>query len=331
MNRIPRRSRRGALVLVGIALALSTACTPPTAPGPTVREQPADRGKVEGPGASAGCAADVGSALPTGRSVLRVPTDTGLRTVLVDVPPGLSGSDPAPVLLSLHPFAVDATGWDLYSGLSRAAVARGYVVLTPKGSEPGPRWAVPGGLDTGIDDIGFLAAALDAVEDRACVDRNAEFAAGFSAGAAMAQALSCTMPWRFAAVFASGGANLTETCPASPATDSLVLHGSADPIAPATGSTVVFAPPLGLHVDEVVATNAARAGCDPVPETWAPYPSVIGRRFVGCDVRIEHWTMVGSGHTWAGAEIRLDALLGPTNTEFSATETALDFFDGAIG
>ena len=134
--------------------------------------------------------------------------------------------------------------------------ARNYIVITPLGSEPGPRWAVPGGLEYGVDDLGYLSAALDTVEDSLCVDRNREFAAGFSAGAAMAQALSCTMPWRMAGIAASGGSNLTDLCPESAGTDVMILHGSADPIAPLSGSKVAFAPPEGLSVDEVVATNA---------------------------------------------------------------------------
>ncbi len=50
----------------------------------------------------------------------------------------------------------------------------------------------------------------------------------------MSQALSCALPWRMAAVAGSGGTNLTDLCPDSPPTDVLVMHGSADPIAPVT-------------------------------------------------------------------------------------------------
>jgi polyhydroxybutyrate depolymerase len=243
-----------------------------------------------------------------------------------------------PLLVSLHPFTLDPANWEELSGLADAAVARGYVVVTPLGSQPGPRWAVPGGLagitgtDKGTDDLGFLAALLDTIEDGLCVDRNREFAAGYSAGAAMSQALSCTMPWRFAAVAGSGGVNLTSLCPASPPTDVFVLHGTADTIAPLTGSQVPFATPLGLPVADVVATDAARAGCDPAPTASTPVVAVEALTFGGCDGdhRVQYWRMLGAGHAWAGANASLVGLfVGRTPTDFSATEAVLDFFDAA--
>jgi polyhydroxybutyrate depolymerase len=309
-----------------IATIVVAACAPPpTSPAPTVRPQPPGRGIVAGVDSAPSAGCDAAATLPEGRSVLRLPFNGGTRTAILDVP--TPSADPAPLLLSLHPFTVGPDGWDTYSGLSAAATGRGYLVATPLGSEPGPRWAVPGGLATGVDDIGFLMALLDHLEDSACVDRNREFAAGFSAGAAMAQGLSCTLPWRMAAVAGSGGTNLTSTCPASPATDVMVLHGSADPIAPTTGSEVVFAPPLGLAVDTVVAVNAGRAGCSGTPVVDQVAPSVVVERYVGCTKRVEYWRLIGAGHTWAGSPPIIDFIAGPTNTAISATETVLDFFD----
>lgn len=326
----PTGRRRGAALVAACGLiALLASCVPAPAPGPEVRPQPADRGKVAGQAVapSAGCASS--ERPPVGRSLITVETDQGHRQALLDMPADAGDPTPRPVLLSLHPFTLDANGWDTYSGLAAAAVARGYIVLTPFGSEPGPRWAVPGGLDTGVDDIGFLSAALDLIEDTACVDRNAEFSAGFSAGAAMSQALSCTLPWRMAAVAASGGSNLTDLCPASPGTSVMVLHGTADPIAPISGNVVVFAPPLGIPVDAVVATDAARAGCSPDPVTTELFPSVVVDRYVDCDadLAVEFWRLIGAGHTWAGADSPFDIITGPTNTAISANERILDFFD----
>ena len=203
-------------------------------------------------------------------------------------------------------------------------------MVSPLGSDPGPRWAVPGGLDTGVDDIGFVSALMDRIEDGTCVDRNREVAAGFSAGAAMAQALSCTLPWRMAAVAGSGGTTLTSLCPDSPGTDVLVLHGSADPIAPPTGSNTPFATPLGLHVTDVVATDAARAGCSPTPVTTQPSTSVVQQDFTGCTDgrRVQYRSMIGAGHTWAGTtNVLLQLVGGSTNQDFSATSYVLDFFD----
>jgi len=332
MNRPTARRRRwtmAAVAATSLALVL-TACVPPPAPGPTVRPQPEGRGKVSDVqvAPSAGC--DTAGGLPAGRSRLTVSVGAGQRSARIDIPIDAAAGTPTPVLVSLHPFSTTGSAWESYSGLAAAAFDRGYVVITPNGSQPGPRWNVPGGLENNVDDIGYLSALLDAVEDGACVDRNREFAAGFSAGAAMSQALSCTLPWRMAAVAGSGGANLTDPCPDSPATDVMVLHGSADPIAPTSGSDVIFATPLGIHIDDVVTTNAARAGCATVPSTEQLFDDVVVDRYRDCTRgrRVEYWRLLGAGHTWAGtAPSLLEIVTGPTNRSISANNTVLDFFD----
>ena len=325
-------TRRAGLAAAVLVLAVVTAaCAPPTAPGPSVLPQPPGRGKVPGQAVapSSGCVNASAPAVPTGTTTLSIPWQGGTRTAILNVP-ATPATMPRPVLVSLHPFALGPEAWEAYSWLAAAAVARDFVVLTPLGSDPGPRWAVPGGLAGEADDVGFVNALLDHVEDRSCVDRNGEFAAGFSAGAAMAQALSCTVPWRLAGVAGSGGTNLTSLCPDAPGTDVLVLHGTADPIAPITGSTVVFAPPLDLPVSAVVATNAARSGCSPSPVVTQPYPSVTQETYPGCtgNRRVEYRKLLGAGHTWAGSSNPIIELVGgPTNTDFSATTAVLDFFD----
>jgi polyhydroxybutyrate depolymerase len=327
-----RSTTRAALgALVATLVVSVAACAPPAAPDPVVRPQPADRGRLLDVDVAPSSGCGVSDGLAAGSTSVVVPSGAGTRSARVQVPASATTSTPAPVLLSLHPFLVAGSAWESYSGLAAAALARGYVVITPEGSQPGPRWAVPGGLDTGVDDIGHLGRLLDQVEDLTCVDRNREFAAGFSAGAAMSMALSCTLPWRLAAVAGSGGANLTSTCPDSPATDVMVLHGTADPIAPAAGSDVVVAPPIGLSIDEVVATSAARAACAGTGEPQQREPDVVVNAAVGCDDdhRVEHWTMLGAGHTWAGAPSPLlELVTGPTTTSISANDVVLDFFDG---
>jgi len=149
----------------------------------------------------------------------------------------------------------------------------------------------------------------------------------------MSQALSCTVPWRMNAVAASGGSNLTDLCPDSPGTSVMILHGTADPIAPVTGSEVVFAPPLGVTVHTVVATDAARAGCAPVPQSTQLFPTVVVDSYLDCTagMAVEYWRMIGTGHTWAGAPALVDFITGPTNTDISANERILDFFDSLSG
>jgi len=234
-----------------------------------------------------------------------------------------------PLLVSLHPFLLDEGGWESYSRLGEQAALRGYWVLTPRGSDPGPRWSVPGGLDYGIDDIAWVDDLIVATASTVCVDRSRIFAAGFSAGAAMAVGMSCELPWRYRAIAASGGSNLTSRCPGVAPVDALILHGTADPIAPPNGQTLDFLPPQGISVDSVVSTFAERNGCVGSPASVVRTPSVTAQVYSCGSHRVEYWPMNGAGHTWAGAAFPLDLVTGPTDTSFSATATALDFFDAS--
>ncbi len=231
-------------------------------------------------------------------------------------------------MVSLHPFVVAADGWEIYSGLAAAASQRGYFVLVPRGSDPGPRWAVPGGLPGGPDDIGWIDDLIVETARQVCLDDRV-VAAGFSAGAAMAMALSCELPWRFAAVVAVSGSNLTERCPPALGgpVDTLIMHGTADPIAPLAGSYVIFAPPLGLAVSTVVDDAAERNDCTGSPAGTPMSATVTAYRFTCADGRVEFWELLGGGHTWPGATIPLDAVTGPTDRSIDANDVVLDFVD----
>ena len=308
------RIRTITATIATLAITYASACTAPAA----VQRAPLDKAP-----ASSGCGSSVGAA-----SELR---DANGRRARLSVPAGYRSDRSYPLVVSLHPFTLPPETWEAYSRLAEKGVARGFVVVTPLGSDPGPRWSVPGGLPGGPDDIGYIDGLINDVASRVCIDRTRVFAAGFSAGAAMAKALGCELPDRFRAVMAEAGANLTGLCPDSDPVSTLVVHGTADPIAPPTGSYIIFAPPIGLHIDDVITELRTRAGCAPEPVRSAPTATVEVSSFVGCTSgkRVEYRSMVGAGHTWAGTGTLYDFIVGPTDMSFDSTELALDFFDAA--
>lgn len=310
MSVTPRRRTRRALLVVAAIACVATACVPPTRPSTarTVTPLPSE------------CPPGGGPAVP--------PTSVavGGRSTRLLAPAGYQPGVSYPLLVSLHPFVLDQEGWESYSGLGAAARQRGYWVLTPRGSDPGPRWAVPGGLELGPDDIGYLDALIRTTATNVCVDGDRVFAAGFSAGAAMAVGSSCELQGRFRAIAGSGGTNLTSLCPTSEGVDALILHGDQDGFAPLSGSEVPFAPPLGLPVADVVASFATRNGCAPNPTAIALTATVTVDRYSCSGHRLEFFLMRGAGHAWAGSLFPLDIVTGPTDRTFSATNAVLDFF-----
>ena len=233
--------------------------------------------------------------------------------------------------MSLHPFSLGPGDWESYSNLANAAASRGYLAITPLGSDPGPRWAVPGGLETGADDMSYIDLLLDKVVAGWCVDHSRIFAAGFSAGAAMAVGLSCVLSDRFRGIAASGGSNLTTLCPGSDGVGAMILHGTADPIAPVTGSETPTAPPLGLHLEDVLDSFADRNGCTGTPTAQSVTNSVTRWTYQGCAAAtpLVHMELRGAGHTWAGAPAfpLIDLIVGSTDMSVSANTLVLDFFD----
>ena len=305
--RIRRFAALGALA----ATLATVACSPPPTTPTTTRER-----------------VDLPSECPDGAPTVAPKSVRALnRSSRLIAPANYQPGVKYPLLVSLHPFVLDGEAWENYSGLGAAASTRGYWVLVPTGSQPGPRWAVPGGLDTKIDDIAWIEALIQSTAHTVCVDGGRVFAAGFSAGAAMSVGLSCELPWRFTAIAASGGSNLTSLCPDSDPVDALILHGSADGWAPVTGSEQVFATPMGLHVDRVVETFAHRNGCASAPTVVTLTSTTTADRYTSDGHRLEYRRMRGAGHTWAGASFPLDPITGPTDRTFSATTEVLDFFD----
>jgi len=322
------RDRSPALLVAAVALVLvgfATACTA----GPDLSTLVPTQGRPgpalplrEHPGA---CAA--GQHFPS-TGTFTVGVAGSHRSALLRLPADYHSDRAYPLLLSLHPFVLDPATWEQYSHLAQQGAQRGYIVATPRGSEPGPRWSVPGGVKTSADDFAFLDALIDQLSDRYCVDPARVFAAGFSAGAAMGTALGCERADRFAAIAASGGSNLTQLCPDNTTTDTLILHGSADPVAPVVGNTIPFTPPVGLSVDSVVARLAVRNGCGAAPTSVRLTPSVLIDRYTNCTHgRLEYWRMQGAGHTWAGSDPLFDLLLGRTDRTINASTAVLDFFD----
>jgi len=319
--------RRGRVVLIAALATVVAASCVTTSPAAVARPATTPTGNVSGR-----CVPTGNIALTPGRQRIDLVVNGEARWSYVQLPAGYDGTTRAPLVLSLHPFVMTPDVWEDYSGFAAAAAGRGFVVATPLGSDPGPRWGVPGGL-AGSDDLAFIDALVARLRSDLCIDSARIYAAGFSAGAAMAIGLSCTFPGLFAGVAASGGSNLTALCPQSAGVNTLILHGQDDPIAPPTGSTVVFAPPMGLHVDDVVASTATRSTCDPTPTIARRFPTVDVATYHGCSAghRLEYWKMYGTGHTWAGAQASLfqvlaGIILGPTNQDFSANQVVLDFF-----
>jgi polyhydroxybutyrate depolymerase len=199
---------------------------------------------------------------------------------------------------------------------------------------------------SGVDDVGFIAALIDAIAATTPVDRLRVSACGLSNGGLMAQRLGLELGHRIGGI-GPVAANLadqlappfTAFTPVAPVAV-LQISGTADTYMPYDGGTVMAD---GTPVDDlgrVIAAETANAlwraanACGPVATTagWATTPSADGctveRRDAGAGragTSVSFLRIVGGGHTWAGSTANPEAL-GPVCYDFQATAELWSFF-----
>ncbi|MEV0202241.1 PHB depolymerase family esterase [Nonomuraea sp. NPDC050691] len=348
-GRLPRARGRAGRRLCGVllcAVLVVAGCTgrggrsPTRSPSPTPTSStaspslsagPGGRTGSPGPGTSAAGCTGGGPTLREGRNTLQ---HGGLeRLYLLALP---RGRGPHPVLLDLHGMGSTAAEHAAYSRLARRGAARGYIVITPQAADDESRsWSLPG--HHGPDDAGFLAALLDLVERRACVDRGRVFAAGMSFGAGMAVRLACArdraMAGRLAGVAAVAGLNFGAACEHPAPLTVLAFHGTADGTVPYRGGYLGGAMPRGLvnlfrfsPVERDAREWGRALGCAKGSLT-EPARTVRLRAWTGCrgGTSVRLYTLRGGGHTWPGAADT--PRLGPTHHDLDATKVILDAFD----
>lgn len=253
-----------------------------------------------------------------------------------------------PVLVALHGGG-GRTGGALFAhgtGLAGEGVTRGYVVLAPDAL--GDNWndGRPE-IAAGIDDVGFIRAMIADVGTRLGLDRRRVFAVGASNGGLMSYRLACEaggLVRAIAPVIANMGEALIAHCRPTANVSVLMMPGTADPLIRYDGGAVA----AGLRnrgrtvsADRTLDFWREAMGCagPPRSERFDPVrdgTAVAITRYESCrgGATVRRWTVEGGGHTWPGRGGGRGAyarLVGPTATEFRATNVVLDFFDSVGG
>jgi polyhydroxybutyrate depolymerase len=242
------------------------------------------------------------------------------RVYRLGVPATYDPAEAAPLIVNLHGSGSNAVQASAYSDLPRRAADRGMVTVAPEAI--GGQWELAGEGSDGD----FLAALVDDLEGRYCIDRNRVHLAGMSLGAWKAAATACSFDGRFASL----GLVTVEVFPGDCDPISVVaFHGRADFTVPyGEGGTV---DPSGSPNEGVtgtlanIASWAENAGCDAEPAVERIGDDVEDRRYEGCDLGldVELYTIDEGGHTWPGSAIEI----GATTQTIDATDLILDWFE----
>ncbi|GAB2460633.1 polyhydroxybutyrate depolymerase [Conyzicola lurida] len=256
------------------------------------------------------------------------------RNYIAHVPDGAAIGAPLtlPVLVVLHGAGSNAHKMETATGLSDLATADNFIVVYPSGTQaadiPDQRaWNAEGccGLPVraGVDDVEFITAVLDDVEEQYAVDTSRIFVAGFSNGGMMTYRLSCELGDRIAGIAVVAGAFNLTGCESDAATDALIVHGTGDLTVPYLGGPTNprTAARFGQWTNASFATARAtwieRDGCEETPETEVSAPVTI-ETFTDCDddTKLEAVTIADGTHVWP---------LSPTGG-FDASQAVVSFF-----
>jgi polyhydroxybutyrate depolymerase len=223
------------------------------------------------------------------------------RTYQVHVPAGLD--HPAGLVINLH--GAGQTGGEQAALTNYNAVADqyGFVAVYPDGIDFS--WADGRGASVpdrqGVDDVGFLVALIDRLSRDYGVAPGRVFATGMSAGAFMATRLACERADLVSAIAPVAG-SLGTAFPCAPSRPVSVLdvHGTADPVVPFGGGTMLG---RGGYSDIVAPPAMAQRWRD-LNRCPGPVEDVLAdvHRFTaaGCadGTEVVFVQVDGGGHTW---------------------------------
>jgi polyhydroxybutyrate depolymerase len=308
---------------------------------------------------------------PAGAEACDSELSAGDQTITVDgasvplyVPAGY-GSHPVPLVLDLHGSSSSGLQSMAGDGIRAVADANGFAVIAPNGAVPfspapgfsGWAWNIPGVPLVGTtvyppagtrDDIAFVAHAIDAVADVACIDASRVYATGVSGGGRMASQLACDLSDRIAAIAPISGVRFpmvsdtpphTVDCNPQRPVPVIAIHGVWDPVnvfadtpPPEAGSlpAVIGTPVAGSSwsysaeraVERWAANNGCRADRPAITAITANIDEIAYR---GChrNADVVLFEVKNSGHMSPGhGSPALDGLLNPTNTEVDGTVIA---------
>ena len=228
----------------------------------------------------------------------KITVEDGRPAVLLHVPRGTPAGR-RPLMLVLP--GANMTGADMarYTGYSRLADLKGFLVAYPTASGARPFWNVSTSQPGKPDDVAYLRHVIDVLTgDTACADPERVGATGVSNGGGMSALLACRAADLLAAAapVAGGYATLPACEPARPLAV-LEIHGLRDEVVPYAGSKASHAGAVGPYVDEW----RARDNCPGAPRVSAPVPNVQEQRWTCAGGRVvAHARVIDAEHGWPG-------------------------------
>ena len=272
--------------------------------------------------------------LPIDDQQQAITIDATNRTYLLHVPKGLSAKKPVPLIFVFHGGGGRARGMPNLTGFDRLADSKRFIVAYPDGLNR--RWNDTRGLSP-ADDVAFIRALIEKLEESLPIDSKAIYATGISNGGFFSNRLACHLTDKIAAI-ASVAATMPETllpvCKPTRPISVMYIHGKDDPIVPIEGGFI--GPSNGRAVSleraaqfwrdwDRTAPNAALTELrDKAHDGTTVQRQAYERGTQGTEVVV--YTVNGGGHTWPGAQRLPSFIVGKSSKNLDATKVIWEFF-----
>lgn len=241
------------------------------------------------------------------------------REYYIHTPVKMDANLPLPLVVMLHGAGGGARSIMRLSGMNELAEKEGFMVVYPLGTGKRDRmlsWNAGHccgfAKENKIDDVAFIGALIDEIQQDWRVDPARVYVAGISNGGMMAHRLGCELSEKISGLAVVAGAKgHTDSIPVSPPSV-ILFHGTADLYVPIKGGRSVkhvikdrgVREPIHPPLQEALEFWVSRLGCSSEPRV-SNTPPVRSETYTnadsGCEVVL--YTIEGGGHTWPGTVV----------------------------
>lgn len=252
------------------------------------------------------------------------------RSYRLYVPDSYDPNTAVPLVFNLHGYTSNASQQEFYGDFRGIADTANFILVHPDGTLDGSgnRFWNAFGASGGVDDVGFISALIDKIDEDYNIDLNRVYSCGMSNGGFMSYRLACELSNRITAIASVTGTmaiNAPATCNPSKPTPIMQIHGTADPTVPYSGNSTMTA------IESVVDFWVNKNNCNPTPIVTA-VPNTNTTDMCTAEhylytngsngSTVEFFKIQGGGHTWPNAPITI----GVTNRDIDASIEIWRFF-----
>ena len=257
------------------------------------------------------------------------------RSIELDEPPGRAGDEPSPLVFNLHGTGGVPERQESLSGMSTLADRQGFLLAGGRAAYIRPDGARTWNADldpSGVSDVDYIVAAIDAVNAHFAVDRKRVYSTGMSGGGRMTSRLACELADTLAAVAPVAGVQFGKDCNPARPIPLITFHSKNDPTNTYAGGNIERNPSWVAGVEGAIASWAESEWCGKMPTEEIVSGTVTRVSYADCadNASIVFYRLEDGGHSWPGtptSERRFERTGLRSNMDINASELIWEFFE----